>query len=95
MSRYENTNIRKKLLPDSKNKVNVYGTTIYEKIHENNNDIYVISQEGDRLDNIAFQYYGDSKLWWYIASANKINTMNIPPGTSLRIPSSTKFAKGK
>ena len=95
MSRYENTNIRKKLLPNNKNKINSYGTTIYEKVYENNNDIYVISQEGDKLDNLAFQYYGDSKLWWYIASANKINTMNIPPGTSLRIPSSTKFAKGK
>ena len=35
-------NIRKKLLPDSKNKVNVYGTTIYEKIHENNNDILAV-----------------------------------------------------
>tara|TARA_Y100000310_G_scaffold335820_1_gene418802 strand:+ start:717 stop:1004 length:288 start_codon:yes stop_codon:yes gene_type:complete len=95
LSRYENTNIRKKLLSNNKNKVHSYGTTIYEKVHENNNDIYVIAQEGDRLDNIAFQYYGDSKLWWYIATANKINTINIPPGTSLRIPSSTQFAKGK
>ena len=94
MSRYENTNIRKKLLSNDKNKINSYGTTIYEKVYENNNDIYVISQEGDKLDNLAFQYYGDSKLWWYIASANKINTMNVPPGTSLRIPGTTNYAIG-
>ena len=96
MSRYENTNIRKKsLLPNQKNKVMSYATTIYEKVPENNNDIYVITQEGDRLDNLAFQYYGDPKLWWYIATANQISTVNVPHGTSLRIPSSTDFAKGK
>ena len=56
MSRYENTNIRKKsLLPNQKNKVMSYATTIYENVPENNNDIYVITQEGDRLDNLAFQ----------------------------------------
>ena len=60
-----------------------------------NDDIYVITQEGDRLDNLAFQYYGDPKLWWYIATANQISTVNVPHGTSLRIPSSTDFAKGK
>ena len=96
MSRYENTNIRKKsLLPNKKNKIMSYGTTIYEKVPENNNDIYVITQEGDRLDNLAFQYYGDPKLWWYIATANQISTINVPQGISLRIPSSTNFAKGK
>ena len=48
-----------------------YTTTIYEKVPENNNDIYVITQEGDRLDNLAFQYYGDPKLWWAIAWFNE------------------------
>ena len=96
MSRYENTPIiRKNLLPRNKKSVMVYETTIYPEVPERNDDLHVIAQEGDRLDNIAFQYYGDSKLWWYIATANKINTINIPPGTSLRIPSSTEFAKGK
>ena len=64
-------------------------------VQDDNNDVYVITQEGDRLDNLAFQYYGDSNLWWYIATANQISTMNVPNGTSLRIPSSTQFAKGK
>ena len=59
MSRYENTNIRKKLLlPNKKNKVMSYTTTIYEKVPENNNDIYVITQEGDRLDTLALTFYG-------------------------------------
>ena len=51
-----------------------------------NNDIYLISQDGDRLDMLAQQYYGNTDLWWYIGRVNHINTLNIPAGTSLRIP---------
>ena len=95
MSRYENTNIRKKsLLPNKKNKVMSYTTTIYEKVPENNNDIYVITQEGDRLDNLASRFYGNPQLWWFIARVNNLKTNNIPAGTSLRIPISTKDALG-
>ena len=34
-----------------------------------------MTQEGDRLDNLAFQFYGNQHLWWYIAHANNLNTM--------------------
>ena len=76
------------------NSFDKYDTTIYDKIPETNEDIYVISTDGDRLDILAYQFYGDSSMWWYIAQANHINTMNLEPGTSLRIPASTQFAKG-
>ena len=96
MSRYSNTKIAKKdLLPRNKNKVNTYTTTIYQRIPETNSDLHIISTEGDRLDNLAFQFYQDSSLWWYIGKANGITALNIPAGTSLRIPASTHYAKGK
>ena len=34
------------------------------------NDIFVYTNIGDRFDNLAQQYYGDSSLWWAISSAN-------------------------
>ena len=72
-----------------------YNTTIYNKVPERNDDLYVIATEGDRCDNLAFQFYGDSRLWWYIAQANNLSSMNITAGTSLRIPASTEYAIGK
>ena len=54
-----------------------------------NNDIYVITNSGDRLDILAQQFYGDSSLWWIISIANSNlsqNSLFIPEGTQLRIP---------
>ena len=70
-------------------------TTIYEKIPESDNDIWVISQYGDRLDLLAYKFYGDTGLWWYIAKANNLTFMTLPTGTSLRIPGTTQYARGK
>ena len=61
-------------------------TSIYPEVPESDNDMYYISQEGDRCDNLAFRFYGDSTLWWFIAQTNKLNSMNIESGVSLRIP---------
>ena len=87
MSRYQNT----KSSPVSGKGFMKKDTTIYQNIPETNNDIFIITQQGDRLDTLAFQFYEDPDLWWYIAKANHINTMNVEAGTSLRIPSSTSF----
>lgn len=44
-------------------------------------------QEGERIDIIAGQLYGDGRLWWIIAAASGIGWMlQVPPGTLLRIP---------
>ena len=91
MSRYEKTSVGRKNLKGSNVIVSKYDTTIYEKIPLDDNDIFIITQQGDRLDSLAFQFYEDPDLWWYIAQANHINTMNVEAGTSLRIPSSTSF----
>ena len=88
MSRYANTKV--------KQKGNQYslGTTIYNSVPETDEDIYVITQLGDRLDLLAHQFYGDTSLWWYIARANDLNTVIVPSNIQLRIPGSTQYAKG-
>ena len=77
-----------------KNKKDYYQTTIYRKVNEKNSDSYFISVEGDRCDNLANRFYGDSTLWWFIARVNNLTTNNIPAGTSLRIPATTEDAEG-
>lgn len=44
-------------------------------------------QEGERLDHIAGQQYGDGRLWWIIAAASDIGWfLQVPPGTLIRVP---------
>ena len=88
MSRYRYTK------QDKKNKKNYYNTTVYKKGNKKNTDSYFIAVEGDRCDNLANRFYGDSTLWWFIARVNNLTTNNIPAGTSIRIPISTEDAEG-
>ena len=88
MARYKNTKKQKI------NKKSYYTTTIYSKVPKKNTDMYFIAVEGDRCDNLANRFYGDSQLWWFIARVNNLTTNNIPAGTSLRIPATTENAKG-
>lgn len=64
---------------------------IYPSIPLSENDTYVITVGGDRYDTLAQEFYNDSTLWWIIASANNADrdTINITPGTQLRIPVNT------
>ena len=87
-NRYENTK------KPRKNKKSYYSTTVYSKVPEKNTDSYFIAQEGDRCDNLANRFYGDSSLWWFIARVNNLTTNNIPAGTSLRIPVNAQDAQG-
>tara|TARA_Y100000592_G_scaffold59199_1_gene92657 strand:- start:3420 stop:3692 length:273 start_codon:yes stop_codon:yes gene_type:complete len=89
VSRYRNTEKRK--TEDGKL---VYRSTLYENVPVSDNDIYIITQYGDRLDLLAHQFYGDVNLWWYIARANNVFTFNVPENIQLRIPGSTEYAQG-
>lgn len=82
-SRYTNNETKK--LKDGRV---VYTAKIYPNIPKSDKDIYIVTQGGDRLDTIANQFYGDSSLWWIIASANNIHdaTFALPDGTVLRVP---------
>lgn len=45
-------------------------------------------QLGDRIDLLAYKYYGDSQLWWVIMDANPkyMTPLEIPIGASLLVP---------
>jgi len=64
-------------------------STIYPKIKATDNDIYAITDAGDRFDLLAKKYYGDEAYWWIIATANNMNDGNffIKEGIQIRIPS--------
>ena len=84
-----------------KTKINgkvVYKTSRYPEIPLAENDLYVITVQGDRYDTLAQQYYNDSSLWWIISIANTgnagygtltglpQNSLVIPSGIQIRIP---------
>ena len=80
MSRYSNVKLsRNKNVPS-------IGTGYLPKFQEKNSDILLIATEGDRCDLLAEEYYGDTTLWWFIASVNNLSSNNIEAGTQLRIP---------
>lgn len=90
MNRYQDI----KILSDSpvKPKVRFYATVRYPEIPLSENDIYVITAQGDRLDLLAQQYYSDVSLYWIISAANNElikNSLFIPEGTQVRIPTNT------
>ena len=66
----------------------VYRPKIYPTIPLSDDDLYVATETGDRLDTLAYQFYQDSTLWWIIASANAIHSapFGFADGTILRIP---------
>lgn len=82
-SRYENNKIKK-----LKNGKQVYRSKIYPDIPLKDSDIYIVTQTGDRLDSLAYEYYGNSTYWWIISTANNIHDapLALKDGTVLRIP---------
>ena len=82
-SRYEDNEFQK--LDDGRQ---VYRTRIYPNIPQSDSDIYIVTQQGDRLDSLAHQFYSDVSLWWIIATANNIHdgSLSVPDGTTLRVP---------
>jgi hypothetical protein len=65
-----------------------YVNNVYPDIAVTDNDTYIISTLGDRLDLLANDFYGDVSLWWIIASANALpgDSLYPPVGMQLRIP---------
>jgi len=84
LSRYDSS-ARTKKTRDGKT---AYVSRIYPDIPLRDDDLYVATEIGDRLDTLAYQFYNDSNLWWIIASANNIHDakFSFPDGTILRIP---------
>ena len=82
--RYQNIPITKLQATGSQ----YYLNNIYPEIPPSNEDNYVITVLGDRLDLLAFDFYGDTSFWWVIASANALpgDSLYLEPGMQLRIP---------
>jgi hypothetical protein len=66
----------------------VYSTPRFTKIPKLDSDIYIVTQTGDRLDTLSYQFFGDSSLWYIIAKTNNIKdpSFAVEDGTILRIP---------
>mgnify|MGYP003668119038 CR=1 FL=1 len=82
------------ILKDSviKPKKRFYSTTRYPVIPLSISDIYVVTQQYDRYDLLAYQYYKDKSLWWIISIANSHLiqvSLYTPVGIQLRIPTNT------
>tara|TARA_R100000315_G_C5235344_1_gene147071 strand:- start:5277 stop:5576 length:300 start_codon:yes stop_codon:yes gene_type:complete len=99
MSRYGSTKISRGITTynrgNRKAKSLAYRTTIYDDVPERDDDIYVTTQPGDRLDNLALVFYGSSIHWWFIAHVNNLTTMNVEVGSTLRIPATLERANGR
>tara|TARA_Y100000817_G_C16552658_1_gene409506 strand:- start:249 stop:545 length:297 start_codon:yes stop_codon:yes gene_type:complete len=65
-----------------------FKTVKYPAIEKSTRDLYIVCQQGDRLDNLAHAYYKDASLWWIIARANNIGKgdLTVPLGKQIRIP---------
>lgn len=83
INRYRSTEI----VRDEDNK-RAYKSTIFPNIKPADNDVVFYTRWGDRLDLIAYKFYGDSTLWWIIAEANGLvnGSLWIATGTRLKIP---------
>lgn len=89
MGRFENSLFSAVVLYDSTIKKRVYPFLIDPVIPVADDDVYVITVVGDRLDSLAYQYYSDSTLWWIITAANpelRKDSVFLDAGMQLRIP---------
>ncbi len=74
-----------------------YVNNIYPDIPYSENDTYLISTYGDRLDLYALDFYNDDRLWVFIASANNLPGDSIYPpiGIQIRIPANLQSVLNK
>lgn len=84
MNRYRELDILK-----SSRGVRYYETTIPTTPSISNNDIYIISKRGDRLDIYADKFYNDVTKWHIIATANELTDIVLEPNIQIRIPTIT------
>ena len=92
MERYNNYLFSATVNVDTEQKRRYYSPLLPPTIEKADTDIYVITQVGDRLDQLAYQYYQQAELWWIIAAANptlRKDSLFLEPGIQLRIPANS------
>jgi hypothetical protein len=89
----------RKLAIKTNNKKRYYRHIEYPEIPLSVGDVYVITSFGDRLDNLANEYYKNSELWWIISCANpgvvRRDSFFIKTGLQIRIPTGIENIKRK
>jgi nucleoid-associated protein YgaU len=60
----------------------------YPKIEISDTDVTIVGLYGQRLENLAHKFYGNTELWWIIARANGQldGSTYMVPGKEYRIP---------
>ena len=83
MGRYDDT-----LLKFNKKGQRVLVPTLYPTIPLTDSDRFIYPKDGSRLDNLAFEFYNDSSLWWILAQANGLGKGRtvLNPNFQIRIP---------
>ena len=75
----------------NRNRKRYYINTILPEIPLSQEDIYIITQDGDRLDNLSYEFYNDVQFWWVILAANpnklRKDSYHVTLGVQIRIPS--------
>jgi len=51
-------------------------------------DVYIKTTSIERLDKLAYTFYGDASFWWILATENALGkgTLIVPSDTRMRIP---------
>lgn len=89
MNRYQNIEIIRKIEDKGILGKRYFKGTKYPEIPLSENDVYIITSQGDRYDLLAQKFYKDVGLWWVIPIANTTLTFDsifIPEGSQIRIP---------
>jgi|TARA_B100000282_G_C31471925_1_gene371704 hypothetical protein len=80
----------------TKNNKRYLKSIVYPVIPLDENDIYITTTVGDRLDSLANQFYNDVRLWWIISTANpnkvRRDSYNLKPNIEIRIPANFDLA---
>jgi hypothetical protein len=82
-------------------KINTFGLIYHSNLmpyfEASDSDILIITEEDDRLDILAFQFYKDASLWWVIALYNNLTDIDLKlePGLQLRIPNNPSNVTNK
>ena len=74
----------------------VLKSTLYPEIRIDDSDVFVYPLDGDRLENLAHRFYGDTTKWWIIARGNNIRdgSFGLRPDKKLRIPMNLPLIMG-
>jgi nucleoid-associated protein YgaU len=82
--------VKDRVTPSFKKKLTVRYFDVFEapKLESSELDISYVLQSTDRLDKLAFRFYGNSHLWWVIALKNDLDlpVVNLNAVDTIVIP---------